>query len=164
MPLTPASLRRSNKDLKALDALRIIALTDGIPELVSQFDLNKDFRANIKSIFSEGSLYLRYASEELSREFRSPESYNTLLYGMAIGHNRISQLAEFSGYPKNKVDKYLKALDCAGFIETKQRKDDAGQIRTHYYPKGGYKDIACQYVFVYTQALLASTKTTLIIP
>ncbi|MBQ5866065.1 MAG: hypothetical protein IIW56_05205, partial [Oscillospiraceae bacterium] len=28
----------------------------------------------------------------------------------------------------------------------------------------GYKDIACQYVFVYTQALLASTKTTLIIP
>jgi AAA+ ATPase superfamily predicted ATPase len=138
MPLTPASLRRSNKNLKALDALRIIALTDGIPELVSQFDLNKDFEENIRSIFSEGSLYLRYASEELSREFRSPESYNTLLYGMAIGHNRISQLAEFSGYPKNKVDKYLKALDCAGFIETKQRKDDAGQIRTHYYPKGGY--------------------------
>jgi len=90
MPLTPASLRRSNKDLKALDALRIIALTDGIPELVSQFDLNKDFEENVRSIFLEGSLYLRYASEELNREFRSPESYNTLLYGMAIGHNRIS--------------------------------------------------------------------------
>jgi hypothetical protein len=137
-PMDPVMLRRKNKKLKPLDALRIIAMTDGIPALVSQFDLHKSFEENVRSILSERSYYLRYAEEELRREFRSPESYNTLLYGLATGHNRISQLAAFSGFPKNKCDKYLKALDAAGFIETKQKKDTDGQLRTHYYPRGGY--------------------------
>ena len=57
---------------------------------------------------------------------------------MATGHNRISQIAAFSGYPKNKCDKYIKALDAAGFIEQRTRRDQAGTLRTHYYPKGGY--------------------------
>lgn len=137
-PMNPAMLRRANKKLEPRDALRIIAMTDGIPALVSQFDLSKSFEENIRYIFADGSYYLHYATEELRREFRSPESYNTLFYGLATGHNRICQLAEFSGFPKNKCDKYLKALDAAGFIETEQKKDDAGCLRTHYYPKGGY--------------------------
>ena len=134
-PMDPTMLRRKNKKLKPLDVLRIIAMTDGVPALVSQFDLSKSFEENIRSIFVDGSYYLRYATEELRREFRSPETYNTLLYGLATGHNRISQLAEFSGFPKNKCDKYLKALDVAGFIEMKQKKDKTGKLR---YPKGGY--------------------------
>ena len=137
-PMDSVILRRKNKKLKPLDALRIIAMTDGIPALVSQFDLSKSFEDNVRNILTEGSYYLRYAADELRREFRSPESYNTLLYGLATGHNRISQLAAFSGFPKNKCDKYLKALDAAGFVETKQKKDADGQLRTHYYPRGGY--------------------------
>lgn len=137
-PMDPAMLRRKNKKLKPLDALRIIAVTDGIPVLVNQFDLVCSFEDNIRSIFVDGSPYLHYAPEQLRRGFRSPESYNTLLYGLATGHNRISQLSEFSGFPKNKCDKYLKALDAAGFLETKQKKDKTGKLRTNYYPKGGY--------------------------
>jgi hypothetical protein len=137
-PMDPAMLRRKNKKLTALDVLRIIAVTDGIPALVNQFDLEISFEENIRRNFVDGSLYLRYASDELRREFRAPETYNTLLYGMATGHNRISQLAEFSGFPKNKCDKYLKALDAAGFLETEQKKDKSGNLRTRYYPRGGY--------------------------
>jgi len=88
--------------------------------------------------FTHGSPFLRYAPDFLRDEFRSPESYNTLLYDMALGYHRISQLAEFSGYPKNKCDKYLKALTAVGLIEQCQKKDGAGQLRTHYYPAGGY--------------------------
>lgn len=137
-PMDPAILRRKNKKLKSLDALRIIAITDGIPALVNQFDLESSFEDNIREIFVDGSPYLRYAPEQLRHEFRSPETYNTLLYGLALGYNRISQLSEFSGFPKNKCDKYLKALDAAGLIETEQKKDKTGNLRTHYYPKGGY--------------------------
>ena len=103
-PLTPPDLCREYKKLEQRDALRIIAMTDGIPALVSLFRLDLSFEENIKNLFVADSLYLRYAEENLRREFRSPESYNTLLYGMAIGRNRISQLAEFSGYPKNMCD------------------------------------------------------------
>ena len=153
-PLTPPDLCREYKKLEQRDALRIIAMTDGIPALVNLFRLDLRFEENIKNLFATDSLYLRYAEENLRREFRSPESYNTLLYGLAIGYNRISQLAEFSGYPKNKCDKYLKALDAAGYIETEQKKDENGQVRTHYFLKGGYLRVWYQLYFPRQQAFL----------
>ena len=153
-PLTPPDLCREYKKLEQRDALRIIAMTDGIPALVFLFRLDASFEENIKSLFTADSLYLRYAEENLRREFRSPESYNTLLFGLAIGCNRISQLAEFSGYPKNKCDKYLKALDAAGYIETQQKKDDNNQVRTHYFLKGGYLRVWYQLYFPRQQDFL----------
>lgn len=146
-PITPPDLCREYKKLEQRDALRIIAMTDGIPALVSLFRLDVSFEENIRNLFAADSLYLRYAEENLRREFRSPESYNTLLYSLAIGCNRISQLAEFSGYPKNKCDKYLKALNAAGYIETQQKKDENGQVRTHYFLKGGYHRVWYQLYF-----------------
>ena len=85
--------------------------------------------------------------DAMRRCFRTPETYNTLLYGLATGYNRISQLAESSGFPQNKCDKYLKALDKAGLLETAQKKDTAGHIRTHYDLNGGYWKIWFRHVF-----------------
>lgn len=145
--VTVPILLAENKGLDPLDALRTIAITDGIPGLVRLFDFQKSFAENLPSLFVHDSAYFRYAESELRRSFRTPETYNILLYGMATGHNRISQLSEFSGFPQNKCDKYLKALDKAGLLETEQRKDTAGHIRTHYYPKGGYWKTWFRYVF-----------------
>ena len=145
--VTVPMLLAENKGLDPLDALRTIAITDGIPELVRLFDFQRTFAENLGLLFAQNSTYFRYAESELRRHFRTPETYNILLYGMATGHNRISQLAEFSGFPQNKCDKYLKALDKAGLLETVQGKDTAGLVRTHYYPKGGYWKTWFRYVF-----------------
>lgn len=145
--ITVPMLLAENKALDPLDALRTIAITDGIPELVQLFDFQRTFAENLGLLFTQNSAYFPYAESELRRHFRTPETYNILLYGMATGHNRISQLAEFSGFPQNKCDKYLKALDKAGLLETVQRDDTAGHVRTHYYPKGGYWKTWFRYVF-----------------
>ena len=145
--ITMPMLLAESKTLEPLDALRTIAITDGIPELMRLFDFQKSFAENLSLLFAHDSVYFRYAESELHRNFRTPETYNILLYGMATGHNRISQLAEFSGFPQNKCDKYLKALDKAELLETVQRKDTAGHVRTHYYPKGGYWKTWFRYVF-----------------
>lgn len=145
--VTVPMLLAENKVLDPLDALRTIAITDGIPELVRLFDFQRTFAENLGLLFTQNSAYFRYAESELRRHFRTPETYNILLYGMATGHNRISQLAEFSGFPQNKCDKYLKALDKVKLLETVQRKDTAGHVRTHYYPKGGYWKTWFRYVF-----------------
>lgn len=145
--MTVPMLLVENETLAPLDALRAIAITDGVPELVRLYDFQKSFTENLLTLFMQDSAYFRYAESELRRNFRTPETYNILLYGMATGHNRISQLAEFSGFPQNKCDKYLKALDKAGLLETVQRKDTAGHVRTHYYPKGGYWKTWFRYVF-----------------
>lgn len=145
--VTVPMLLTENKALDPLDALRTIAITDGIPELVQLFDFQKTFAENMGLLFTQNSTYFRYAESELRRHFRTPETYGILLYGMATGHNRISQLAEFSGFPQNKCDKYLKVLDKAGLLETVQRKDAAGHVRTHYYTKGGCWKTWFRYVF-----------------
>ena len=145
--VTVPMLLAENKGLDPLDALRAIAITDGIPKLVQLFDFQRPFAENLGLLFTQNSAYFRYAESELRWHFRTPETYNILLYGMATGHNRISQLAEFSGFPQNKCDKYLKALDKAGLLETVQRKDITDHIRTHYYPKGGYWKTWFRYVF-----------------
>lgn len=145
--ITVPMLLAENKALDPLDALRIIAITNGIPELVRLFDFQKSYAENLRLLFTQDSAYFRYAESELRRSFRTPETYNILLYGMATGHNRISQLSEFSGFPQNKCDKYLKALDKAGFLESVQKKDAAGHVRTHYHPKGGYWKAWFRYVF-----------------
>ena len=145
--ITMPMLLAESKTLEPLDALRTIAITDGIPELMRLFDFQKSFAENLSLLFAHDSVYFRYAESELRRNFRTPETYNILLYGMATGHNRISQLSEFSGFPQNKCDKYLKALDKAGLLESAQKKDAAGHIRTHYYPKGGYWKTWFRYVF-----------------
>ena len=145
--ITVPMLLAENKALDPLDALRTIAITDGIPKLVQLFDFQRPFAENLGVLFTQNSAYFRYAESELRRHFRTPETYNILLYGMATGHNRISQLAEFSGFPQNKCDKYLKAMDKVGLLETVQRKDTAGHVRTHYYPRGGYWKTWFRYVF-----------------
>ena len=145
--MTVPLLLAENKAFDPLDALRTIAITDGIPELVQLFDFQRTFAENLGMLFAQNSTYFRYAESELRRHFRTPETYNILLYGMATGHNRISQLAEFSGFPQNKCDKYLKTLDKVGLLETVQRKDTTGHVRTHYYPKGGYWKTWFRYVF-----------------
>ena len=145
--ITVPMLLAENRTLELLDSLRTIAITDGIPELVQLFDFQKSFAENLPSLFVRDSAYFRYAESELRRNFRTPETYTILLYGMATGHNRISELSEFSGFPQNKCDKYLKALDKAGLLAAEQRKDAAGHIRTHYYPKGGYWKTWFRYVF-----------------
>lgn len=145
--MTVPMLLAENEALAPLDALRAIAITDGIPELVRLYDFQKSFTENLLPLFTQNSAYFRYAESELRRNFRTPETYNVLLYGMVTGHNRISQLSEFSGFPQNKCDKYLKALDKAGLLESAQKKDAAGHIRTHYYPKGGYWKAWFLYVF-----------------
>lgn len=79
--------------------------------------------------------------------FRTPESYNTLLYAMANGHNRISELSAFSSYPKNKCDKYVKKLCGFGLVRKVPEKNGY----TKYYPANSY--IALWYKALLTAVL-----------
>lgn len=145
--MSVADVQLTIKCTDRLDTLRIFALTGGIPELVYQYDDTHSFLENMRQFFTLGSRYLTYAERRMHQEFRSPESYSTLLFGIAQGCHRISQLAEFSGFPKNKVDKYLKALMVAGLIVTRSRGCADGQQRTHYFFRNSYWEIWYRYFF-----------------
>ena len=77
--MTMPMLLAENRALEPLDALRTIAITDGIPELVRLFDFQKSFAENLSPLFAHDSAYFCYAESELRRNFRTPETYNILL-------------------------------------------------------------------------------------
>ena len=70
----------------------------------------------------------------MNESFRTPESYNTLLYAMANGYNRIGEIAKLSGFPKNKCDKYIKALIEHGLVI----KTPGENGHTKYLPANTY--------------------------
>ena len=58
--ITVPMLLAENKTLEPMDALRAIAITDGIPELVQLFDFQKSLAENLPSLFVHDSAYFRY--------------------------------------------------------------------------------------------------------
>ena len=96
-------------------AAKLYCLTGAIPALLSLYNSELSFEDNVKSFLHTDSPFYRFAASWMNESFRTPESYNTLLYAMANGYNRIGEIAKFSGFPKNKCDKYIKALIDADF-------------------------------------------------
>lgn len=91
-------------------AASLYCLTSAIPALLSLYDTELSFEENVRVFLYTDSPFYRLATDWMRESFRTPESYNTLLYAMANGYNRIGEIAKFSGFPKNKCDKYIKTL------------------------------------------------------
>ena len=116
------------------ESVKIFSFTAGSTELLAAYDTGISFEENVKAALHIGSPFYRLMKDKMCECFRTPESYNTLLYAMANGYNRINELAEFSGYPKNKCDKYIKTLCEFGLV----RKEPEKNGHTKYYPANSY--------------------------
>lgn len=127
-------------------AASLYCLTSAIPALLSQYNKDLPFEENVKAFLHTDSVFYRLALNWMKESFRTPESYNTLLYAMASGHNRISEIAKFAGFPKNKCDKYIKALTEHGLAI----KVIGENGHTKYFP-------ANSYLTLWYKALLTAT-------
>ena len=97
-------------------AAKLYCLTGAIPALLSLYNNELSFEDNVRAFLCTDSPFYRLAASWMNKSFRTPESYNTLLYAMSNGYNRIGEIAKFSGFPKNKCDKYIKALIEHGLV------------------------------------------------
>lgn len=115
-------------------AAKLYCLTGAIPELLSLYNSELSFEDNVRAFLRTDSIFYRLAASWMNEIFRTPESYNTLLYAMANGCNRIGEIAKFSGFPKNKCDKYIKALIEHGLVI----KAPGENGHTKYFPANSY--------------------------
>ncbi|MBR6791526.1 MAG: hypothetical protein IKM49_00185, partial [Ruminococcus sp.] len=56
----------------------------------------------------------------LIEQFRTPESYHAILYAIARGKHRLSEIAKHMAVPNNQCKKYLDALIATGLIAVKE--------------------------------------------
>ena len=131
---TVADLSQDRYDLETEELLKVSGLTSMIPALLSSYDYSLNTDENIRKMLRTDSAFYRLAIDWMRDCFRAPEAYNTLLYAMTHGYNRISELASFTGFPKNKCDKYLKSLMAHGLA----RKEEGKNGHSKYYPENNY--------------------------
>lgn len=115
-------------------AAKLYCLTGAIPALLSLYNNELSFEDNVRAFLCADSPFYHLAASWMNESFRTPESYNTLLYAMANGCNRIGEIAKFSGFPKNKCDKYIKALIEHGLVI----KAPGENGHTKYFPANSY--------------------------
>ena len=165
-PMSIGDISKAFNKLNRADTTRLHAVTAGIPELVAHYNDNLTYEENLRNFLTAGSRYIRFMEDTMTMTFRTPESYNTLLYAMSAGKNRISELAACSGFANNKCDKYVKALIAAQLAKRVKTKEN-GKTVSHYVPANTYIKLWYKWIFPHRRELmcgfsdemLAQTKT-----
>lgn len=143
-PLHIAEIKKIYPKLTDEEVVLVKSITGGISSLVSLYNPKLDFETNLKRFLQPNS-YFRLLAERIIKEYyRTPDSYNTLLYGLSIGKKRVSELAEFSGYPNNKCDKYLKSLIKNGIVKHVAAR---GKRKAYYEITNEYLSFWYRYIF-----------------
>ncbi len=141
---TIANIKKSFPTLSNKDVLRLYAVSGGIPSLLGEYNTNLSFEENLKSWLSYDSVFYRFLPELMKEHFRAPETYNALMYSIATAHHRISEIAKDVGFPYNKCDKYIGALQAIGLVKSKQQ---GGSKRSLYYLANSYLSFWYRYLY-----------------
>lgn len=124
-------------------AVEMFCITSGIPILLEEYNTEISLDDNLRLLFNANSKFYSLALHWMRECFRTPETYNTLLCGMANGYNRINELSSFSDYPKNKCDKYIKALQEYKLVYKMEEKNG----HSRYYPANSYLSLWYKFLF-----------------
>ena len=99
------------KELSARDKMRYYCCLGGIPEYLNFVESGKSFEENIRRIFFEKDSPLFGEPPMLFLdELREPEFYNSILFALAKGSQRINEIVAETGESSTKVNKYLLTL------------------------------------------------------
>ena len=99
------------KGTTAVDKLRYYCCLGGIPEYLGLVDGNLGFEENIRNIFlKKGAPLFDEPPLIFLDELREPEFYNSILFAIAKGSQRINEIVAETGESSTKVNKYLLTL------------------------------------------------------
>jgi len=112
--------KKHAQKMSAVDVARLCAVTGGLSALLNDYDETKSFFDNLNGWISTDSMLYRLMPQMLSEQFRTPESYHAILYAIATGNHRLSEIAKHMAVPNNQCKKYLDALIAMGLIEVKE--------------------------------------------
>ena len=89
----------------------------GIPQYWSDYDPEKDFWDNIRSLLlSKGSKYYDEPKYLLKQELREVSRYFSILRAISQGYNTFGKIADKSMIERTSLGKYLEILESMGYI------------------------------------------------
>ncbi len=125
------------------DALAFYAVCGGVPAYLLEFNPQVDLWTNIRERVLTPATFLYPEPEFILREeLREPRNYFAILKALAAGKTKIGELVNETGFPKNKLTKYLSVLTDLKIVEReipvteeKPEKSKRGiyQMTDHYF-------------------------------
>ena len=99
------------KNIPAIDKMKYYCCLGGVPEYLSLVKDEMSFEENIRNIFLEKNSPLSNEPPMIFLdELREPEFYNSILFALAKGSQRINEIVAETGESSTKVNKYLLTL------------------------------------------------------
>ncbi len=144
---TSSDIKKHAQKMSAVDVARLCAVTGGLSALLNDYDENKSFFDSLNGWLSTDSLLYRLIPRILSEQFRTPESYHAILYAIATGNHRLSEIAKHMAVPNNQCKKYLDALIAVGLIAVKEH---------HYSIINSYVDFWHRFFYLNRSKLLTA--------
>ncbi|MCD6464112.1 ATP-binding protein [Candidatus Woesearchaeota archaeon] len=117
---------------------KIYAVADGIPKYLEFFKGVNIDREIVNNFFNSSSFLFREAYQLLSEELREPETYIQILEAIALGNNKVVEIANYSYMNARDVSVYLTRLINLGFVKKsfpvigKTRKRPIYEIKDNY--------------------------------
>ena len=133
--------------LSKMDQLGLCAVSGGIPDILSEYDIESSFEDNLRKMLKPSSAFINYMQKLLSNYFRKPDNYNYILSAITCGHHSISEIGKYTGFAYNKCDNYLTSLIGCGIVKPKTVSSKSGAEKTSYILTNNYYRIWYRYVY-----------------
>ncbi len=164
LKIKPYSFQEMKKryiDMSDRDAVATYSIFGGRASLWDYFDPKKSFRDNVceKILDERNSVILRMTNYTLEENLRETAVYNTILYGLAHGKNKLNDIHHATGFSRAKIMVYLKSLIDLGMVEKVFSFATTGHENVQ---KGVYRIIDPLAAFYYRFLYENSSQITLI--
>ena len=134
-----------------LDDMVIYAITGGVPGYLVEFNDKLSLRDNIiQNVLKKGKLLYNEGSSYIKEELRETSLYNTILYCIANGENKLNELHIHTGFGRDKISVYLKNLIEREIVEKVFSYEAGGKEHTRkglYSIKSGYTKFWFKYIY-----------------
>ncbi len=118
-PYSFQEMRRRYIKMSDKDVIRTYAVFGGKANLWEYFDPEKTFKENVCEKFLDvrNSVLLRMTNSTLQENLRETAVYNTILFGLANGKNKLNDIHHATNFSRAKIMVYLKSLIELGLVE-----------------------------------------------
>lgn len=127
------------------------AIFGGVPGLLDYWDVEKDLRENICSLFlTKSAPFYKEAEYFLKSELRELPAYNAILTTMAQGNFKLNEIYARTGFSRAKISVYLKnliELDVVEKVFSFETGDHENVKKGIYTIKDSYLRFWYRYVF-----------------
>lgn len=150
------------KNYSLIELVKLYAIVGGKNKYIDEFDSSKSFKQNvIDSVLDSNSYLFNKGKNLLPEELREPTVYNTLLYVIASGKEKLNDIHKVTGYSRPKISVYLNNLADFDLIERIDSFNTPGKenaMKGIYRIKDRFTYFYYKYIFAHISELSIISK------